>query len=136
MQKKLITMFKKILLFSATLIFFAMHHLSAQNLIVKNATTTAMVLTDFVYLDPSCNVPMPNFYGVNFPLPPMSYSYPPVFHQSSGWKLAVSDGTNGNDVRDETPAGCGTSFVNSASIGTNTMIWWYEPNGDIFLYIF
>lgn len=136
MQKKLMTMLKKILLLSAALFFIALHQINAQSLIVKNATTTSMVLTDFVFIDPSCTVPMPNYYCVNFPLPPTSYSYPPVSHTGTGWKLLVSDGTNSNDVRDETPIGCGSGFINSAPIGSYTMLWWYEPNGDIFLYIF
>ena len=133
---KLITIMKRwVFLFSA-LFLFTLHTATSQNLIVKNATTTTMVLTDFVYIDAACGVPMPNFYGVNFTLPPTSYSYPPVFFLSAGWKLGVSDGSNWSSVRDETQIGCGTGFVNSATIGSNNMIFWYEHNGDIFLYIY
>ena len=54
-----------VFLFSA-LFLVTLQTAFSQNLIVKNATTTPMVLTDFVYIDPSCGVPLPNFYGVNF----------------------------------------------------------------------
>lgn len=109
----------------------------SQALIIKNATPQDMVLTDFVYIDTGCTVPMPNFYGINEPLPNTSYTYSAATHTGFGWKLGIYDNLgNWQDLRDETPAGCGSGFQNFATIGAYNLTWWYEPNGDIFVYIY
>jgi hypothetical protein len=76
-------------LFSLMLLFACAAYTYSQALIVKNATPQDMVLTDFVYIDVKCTVPMPNFYGVNENLPAGSYTYPTPFHTGWGWKLNI-----------------------------------------------
>ncbi len=123
--------FSFIVLLSFTLFSYA------QGVIIKNATPQDMVLTDFVYIDFGCTVPLPNFYGINESLPNSAYTYSAAFHTGNGWKLVIYDNLgNWQDLRDETPAGCGTGFVNGVPIGSYNLKWWYEPNGDIFIYIY
>ena len=91
-----------------------------------------MVLTDFVYLIPSCNVPMPNFYWGQFSIAAYVILLSPVFTKVQVGNLQCQMVQMAMMWERWNASWCGTSFVNSASIGTNTMIWWYEPNGDIF----
>ncbi len=133
--KKLIM--KKFLFSLVAILTFTICSFS-QGVVIKNATPVDMTLTDFVFIDPSCSVPLPNFYGINEFLPNMSYTYSVATHTGSGWKLAIQD-VFGNwaSLRDETPAGCGTGFVNFTTIGAYSLTWWYDPStGDVFIYIF
>jgi hypothetical protein len=127
---------KKILFSLVVFLCFTLYSFS-QGLIIKNATPQKMVLTDFVYIDTGCTVPSPNFYGINETLPAYSYTYSAAFHTGNGWKLGIFDNISSwQDLRDETPAGCGSGFVNGVPIGAYNLKWWYEPNGDIFVYIY
>ncbi len=110
----------------------------SQGVVIKNATPLNMTLTDFVYIDAGCTVPMPNFYGINDPLPSMAYTVSSATHTGWGWKLGIADNIgNWASLRDETPAGCGTGFVNFTTIGAYNLTWWYDAvTGDVFIYIF
>ncbi len=126
---------KKFIFSLVAFLVFTIYSFS-QAVIVKNATPQTMIMTDFVYIDIGCTVPMPNFYGINEKLPAGSYTYPSPFHTGYGWKLLIYDCLgNWQDLRDETPAGCGSGYVNNVPIGAYMLTWWYEPNGDIFVYI-
>ncbi len=127
---------KRFVLSLATVLFFTLLSY-AQAVLIKNATPLDMTMTDFVYIDPGCVVTPPNFYGINEALPNMSYTVSSAFHTGNGWKLIITDNLgNYQDLRDETPAACGSSIVNSVPIGSYWMKWWYTNSGDIFVYIF
>lgn len=127
----------KKLFFSLAVLLFLAFTTQAQQVLIKNATPLNMTMTDFVYIDTGCTVPWPNFYGINESLPAMTYTVSSAFHTGNGWKLLITDNLgNYQDLRDETPSGCGTGFVNSVPIGSYFMKWWYTAAGDIFVYIF
>ncbi len=127
---------KRFVLSLTTLLFVTVLSYS-QAVLIKNATPLNMTMTDFVYIDPGCTVTPPNFYGINEPLPNMSFTVSTAFHTSNGWKLLITDNLgNFQDLRDETPIGCGSTVVNGVPIGAYWMKWWYTASGDIFVYIF